>query len=164
MKPAASHTAAAAPTQAVDRAYCEGPSFASGTRYMATLLALSLVVLAWRNADHPLVAMLSTQATVYVLIAVAIVASGYWNVLYSRTYIDATHIRQGCWPVQRSVALADIVQLKLIRAPRFQAWVTPRLLVRTRSSGKSTFYCADARVLQAVEELAYGPAEQRSRG
>jgi hypothetical protein len=163
MKPAASPIAAAAPAPAVDRPHCEGPSFARGTRYMATLLALSLVVLAWRNADHPLVAMLSTQATVYVLIAVAIVAYGYWNVLHSRTCIDATHIRQGCWPVQRSVALADVVQLKLIRAPRFAAWVTPRLLVRTRSSGQSTFCCADARVLQAVEELAYGPVEQRSR-
>lgn len=143
--------------------YCEGRSFVSGTRYVATLLMLGLSVLAWRNADHPLVAMLSTQATVYVLIAVAIVACGYWNVLHSRTCIDATHIRQGCWPLQRSVALADIVQLQLIRAPRLQALVTPRLLVRTRSSGKHTFHCADARVLQAVEALAYGPAEPRHR-
>lgn len=161
MKP--SSRAAEAPAQAIDGAPCEGPSFVRGTRYLATGLALSLVVLGWRNADHPLVAMLSTQATVYVLIAVAIVACGYWNVLHSRTGIDATHIRQGCWPLRRSVALADIVQLKLIRAPRFEALVTPRLLVRTRSSGKHTFYCADTRVLQAVEDLAYGPAEQPSR-
>lgn len=161
MKPAAS--TAAAPAQTADRPHCEGPSFASGTRYMATLLVLSLVVFGGRHADHPLVAMLSTQATLFVLIVVALVASGYWNVLHSRTRIDATHILQGCWPVQRSVALADIVQLRLIRAPRFEAWVTPRLLVRTRSSGRHTFYCADARVLQAVEDLAYGPAEPRSR-
>jgi hypothetical protein len=123
---------------------CEGQSFVSGTRYIAAMSMLGLVVLAWRNADHPLVAMLCTQATVYVLIAAAIVACGCWNMLHSHTRIDATHIRQGCRPLQRSVALADIVQLRLIRAPRFDPWVTPR-------------------VLQAVEALAHGPAEPRSR-
>ena len=68
MKPAAS--TAAAPAQTADRPHCEGPSFASGTRYMATLLVLSLVVFGGRHADHPLVAMLSTQATLFVLIVV----------------------------------------------------------------------------------------------
>jgi hypothetical protein len=92
--------------------HCEDPSFVSGTRYIATMLMLGFVVLAWRNADHP---------------------------------------------------LADIVQLKQIRAPRFEARVRPRRPVRTRGSGKHTLQCVDARVLQVVEAPAYGPAEQHRR-
>jgi len=143
---------------------CEGPSFAAGTRGIATLLMLALVVLAWRNAEHPLVAMLSAQYTAFVLIAVAIVAAGYWNVLHSRTGIDATHIHQGSGPLRRSVALADIAQLQLIRARGLEWLITPRLVVRSRSMGKSTFYGADARVLQAFQALAYGPASTEPRG
>ena len=143
---------------------CEGPSFVSGTRYIATMLMLGLALLAWRNANHPLMTMLSAEATVVALIALAIAVCGYWNVLRSRTGIDATHIRQRCWPLQRSVALADIVQLQLVRAPRLEALVTPRLRVRTRSAGQHTFHCADAQVLQAVEALAYGAAARYERG
>jgi len=140
----------------------EGTSFAVGTQGVATVLMLALMLLAWRNADHPLVRALSTQVTVFVLIAAAVVVAGYWTVLYSRTAIDDGEIRQsGLLP--RRVALADIGQLKLIRVRGLEWLVTPRLVVRARGSGMSTFYCADARVLAAAEQLAYGSAAPQRR-
>lgn len=135
----------------------EGASFAVGTQWLATTLVLALAVMAWRNLDHPLVRELSTHLSAFALVAAAIVAVGYWGVLYSRTSIDGHEIRQsGLLP--RRVALADIGQLKLIRVRGLEWLITPRLVVRTRGSGLSTFYCADTCVLRAVEQLAYGNA------
>lgn len=140
---------------AVGGSVLEGASFAVGTQWLATALVLALAVMAWRNLDHLLVRQLITSMSALALIAVAIVAVGYWGVLYSRTTIDGLEIRQsGLLP--RRVALADIGQLKLIRVRRLEWLVTPRLVVRARGSGLSTFYCADPNVLQAVEQLAYG--------
>ena len=144
-------------------AHVEGVSFAWGTRAAATLLILALAVLAWRNADHPLLARLSRDSTVYVLFALAIVAFGYCNVLFSRTRVDATQLRQGCWPLQRSVALADVSQVLLIRVRGLEWLVTPRLVVRSRSAGKTSFHCADARVRRALEQLAYGTPDDPTR-
>lgn len=141
----------------------EGPSFSAGARGAGTLLVLALAVLAWRNAGHPLVLMLASQYTVFVLVAAALVASGYSNLVFSRTRIDATHLSQGCGPLRRSVALADIAQLQLIRARGLERLITPRLVVKARGWGKCTFYAADPGVLQAFEALAYGPADKTSR-
>lgn len=146
----------AAPLPAADTATCrQGASFAPGTKLLATLLVVVLTALAWRNADHPLVRMLSTQNTVFVLIAVAIVGAGWWSVLHCRTTIDGIEIQQsGLLP--RRVALADVAQLKLIRMRGLEWLITPRLVVRARGLGTITFYCADAGVLDAVEQLSYG--------
>jgi hypothetical protein len=134
-----------------------GRSFAVGTQWLATALALTLAGMAWRNRDHPLLRDLSAHLSAFALIAAAIVAVGYWTVLNSRTSIDDREIRQsGLLP--RRVALADIGQLKLIRMRGLEWLVTPRLVVRARGSGLSTFCCADPDVLQAVEQLAYGKA------
>ena len=51
----------------------------------------------------------------------------------------------------RRVALADIAQLKLVRLRGLEWLVTPRLVVRARGLGTSTFYCADAGVLDLVK-------------
>jgi hypothetical protein len=144
-------------------AVLEGASFAVGTQWLATALVLALAVMAWRNLDHPLVRELSTHLSAFTLIAVAIVAVGYWGVLYSRTTIDDLEIRQsGLLP--RRVALVDIGQLKLIRVRGLEWLITPRLVVRARGSGLSTFYCADPGVLRAVEQLAYGNAPPAPAG
>ncbi len=140
-----------------DSAVLEGRSFAVGTQWLATALVLTLAVMAWRNLDHPLLRDLSTHLSAFALIAAAIVAAGYWNVLNSRTTIDDREIRQsGLLP--RRVALVDIGQLKLIRVRGLEWLFTPRLVVRARGSGLSTFYCADPNVLRAVEQLAFGNA------
>ena len=141
-----------------DTLVIEGMSFAWGTRLLATLLVLGLAVLGWRNADHPLLVEPSRTAMVYLLCASLIVIAGWWHVLRSRTRIDATHLRQGVGPMQRSVALADIAQLLLIRVRGLEWLITPRLVVRSRSLGKCSFHCADARLLRAFEQLAYGAA------
>jgi hypothetical protein len=143
-------------------ACCEGPSFSAGARRAGTLLVLALAVLAWRNAGHPVVLVLVSQYTVFVLVAAAIVALGWWNLRFSRTGIDATHLHQGCGPLRRSVALADISQLQLIRVRGLQWLITPRLVVKARGWGKCTFHGADPGVLQAFEALAYGSADKAS--
>ena len=141
----------------------EGASFAVGTQCLATALVLALVVMAWRNHDHPLVRELSTHLSAFAMIAVAIVAVGFWGVLYSRTMIDDLEIRQsGLLP--RRIALADIGQLKLIRVRGLEWLITPRLVVRARGAGLSTFYCADPGVLRAVEQLAYGSGPAAASG
>ncbi len=53
--------------------------------------------------------------------------------------IDASGGAAGCRPLQRSVALADIAQLKRIRVRGLEWLITPRLLLRSRSSGKSNW-------------------------
>ncbi|MBX3642694.1 MAG: hypothetical protein KF720_06440 [Rubrivivax sp.] len=136
-------------------AYRQGPSFAPGAKVAATLLMLLLAAMAWRNADHPALRQLSAPVLLLALLAAAIVAAGYWSVLRSHTAIDGAEIRQiGLLP--RRVALADIAQLKLVRLRGLEWLVTPRLVVRARGLGTSTFYCADAGVLDAVEQLSYG--------
>ena len=147
---------AAGPVAGSDALVVEGMSFAWGTRLLATLLVLGLAVLGWRNADHPLLAQPSRAVMLYLLCALLIVGVGYWHVLRSRTRIDASHLRQGVGPMQRSVALADIAQLLLIRVRGLEWLITPRLVVRSRSLGRCSFHCADARLLRAFEQLAYG--------
>ena len=126
-----------------EAAHCEGASFAWGTRAAATLLMLGLAALGWRNADHP-------------LLAQPIVVAGYGHLMRSRTRIDATHLRQGVGPMQRSVALADIAQLMLVRVRGLEWLITPRLVVRSRCLGRCSFHGADAQLLRAFEQLAYG--------
>lgn len=133
----------------------QGPSFAPGTKLLATLLVLLLLTMAWRQARHPLVLMLAAHTTVFVLIALAVVVAGYLSVLYSRTTIDGQQIRQSGF-LPRRVALADIAQLKLLRVRGLEWLITPRLVVRARGLGISTFHCADPGVLEAVEQLCYG--------
>jgi hypothetical protein len=144
--------------KAPDMPMCEGPSFARGTQWLATLVLVALAVLAWRHADNPLWWTLPLELRMLLALLGATVAAGYWSVLSSRTRIGPEHIRQsGLLP--RSVLLADIVQLKLIRLRGLEWLVTPRLVVRARGFGLHTFYCADPAVLAAVETLAYGRTE-----
>ena len=117
---------------------------------------LGLAALGWRNADHPLLAQPGRPALVYLLCAGVIVVAGYGHLMRSRTRIDATHLRQGVGPMQRSVALADIAQLMLVRVRGLEWLITPRLVVRSRCLGRCSFHGADAQLLRAFEQLAYG--------
>jgi hypothetical protein len=133
----------------------EGPSFAKGTQCLATAMVVALLVLAWRQAGNPLWWTLPLELRLLLLLLVAVIAAGYWSVLSSRTSIGPEFIRQGGL-LPRSVRLADIVQLKLIRLRGLEWLITPRLVLRSRGLGLHTFYCADPAVWDAVEELAYG--------
>jgi hypothetical protein len=72
--------------------------------------------------------------------------------------IEATHIRRSGGLLRRSVAIEDIVQLKLLRLRGLEWIMTPRLVVRTRGSFSCSCHCADAGLLKAFEQLAYGRA------
>jgi len=56
--------------------------------------------------------------------------------------------------------------LSFVSGTRYIAMMLTLTLVRSRSSGRSSFHCADAQVLQAFEQLAHGmtPTDPRSQG
>lgn len=81
----------------------------------------------------------------------AIIAAGYWGIVTSRTSFDGHRIVQtGPW--HRSVAIADITRVMLVRLRGLEGLVVPRLVVRTQC-GLTTFHTADPAVLARFEAL-----------
>lgn len=133
----------------------EGPSYPALVKLAATAVSVGLATVLYRTWRQGHLNDLGFAEGGFLVAAVAVVASGYWGIMTSRTRIDATHIRQS-WLWGKQVALADITQLKLIHVPMLAWIITPRLLVRTGSVGMTTFQAADPRVLAAFRRLAYG--------
>lgn len=143
-------TPAPEPAAAVD-----GPSFPLAVKLLAG--ALVLAVLAWgaMAADKALWSRLDAQGGLFLLAAVAVIGAGYWGILTSRTSVDGARLRE-TWLWTREVEMAEITQLKLIEVPGLAWIVVPRLVVRTRGFGLTTFHAGDPRVLDAFRRLAYG--------
>ncbi|MFO1265650.1 MAG: hypothetical protein U1F25_16510 [Rubrivivax sp.] len=133
---------------------------------MATALMAALG--AWLSRLWPTLATASWQpeAVAFLVAVGAVVVAGYWAVLTSETSIDERAIRQSA-PWRKEVALADITQVKLVRIAGLDALVVPRLVVRSRGLGLTTFTAGDARLVQAFRVLAQGapppPAPGRPR-
>lgn len=145
----------APPAGAAMPAVC-GPSFPRTTKLLATLLVAALAAWAPRLWAELQTTAWSTQVVVCLAAASVIVVAGYWIVLTGETSIDGEAIRQrALWP--KRVALAEITQVKLIRIPGLDAIVVPRLLVRTKGFGVTTFTAGDARLVQAFRALVHGP-------
>lgn len=142
-------TAAALPWPVV-----EGPSFPPAVKFTATLLIVGILgwglyaaeTIAWRG--------LSVQGGLLLTLVAAVIGSGYWSILTSRTRIDEREIRQ-TWIWQKAVALADITQIKLIQVRGLEAIVVPRLMVRSRGLGLTTFQAGSPAVVAAFRRLAY---------
>lgn len=118
---------------------------------LVVALALGLLRLWPRLAATPW----SLEPLVFLAAAGAVVAFGGWTVLTSETSIDGEAIRQETW-WSKKVALADLTQVKLVRVPGWDAIVVPRLLVRTKGLGVTTFTAGDAQLVEAFHELAVG--------
>lgn len=149
------HDTLSAPLPLLDPAPVEGPSFPPTVKGLATVLVVGLLVLGWqvvgrRPWDH-----VEGPAGLFLLAATAVIASGYWGILTSRTRIDGRCIRQSwLWP--KEVALADITQVKLLEVAALSWLVVPRLVVRSGNMNLTTFHTADPQVLAALRLLAYG--------
>lgn len=148
-------TAVNTPLPLSDAGKVEGPSFPLTVKVLATVLVAVLALQGWRVIDQRPWQHVGWQAGLFLLAAGAVIASGYWGILTSRTSIDGRCIHQSwLWP--KEVALADITQLKLLEVSALSWLVVPRLVVRSGSMNLTTFHAADAQVLAALRLLAYG--------
>lgn len=133
----------------------EGASFPWMVKALATLLVAALVALAWRLADEAPLAQIDRSGRIFLLAVAIVILSGYWTILRSRTSVGDGVIRQRGFGT-REVRFEDITQLRLLQAPRLSWIVVPRLVVRSRGWGLSTFQAGDPCVLAAFQRLASG--------
>jgi hypothetical protein len=136
-------------------AAAEGPAFTPGVKMLATVLVIGVAVLGLRAAPSLLAGRTSLASLLFIGLVLLFVGIGYVAILRSRTRITATHIEQ-TWIVDKSVAIADITQVKFIVIPGFTWLVAPRLIVKARFPGSLVFHAADPRVLKAFARLALG--------
>lgn len=143
-------TAAGPPSPVV-----EGPSFPLAVKFAATLLVAGTLSWGLSAAESTAWRGLGAQGWLFLALVAAVIGSGYWGILTSRTRIDEREIRQ-TWLWQKAVALADITQIKLIQVRGFEAIMVPRLVVRSRGLGLTTFQAGSPAVVAAFRRLAYG--------
>ena len=130
----------------------EGPSFPSGIRILATLIVTAMLLWFYLAFDRLLVAGLKTSSWLLIAVALAIVLSCYFNIIYGRTKITATHVQQS-WLWTKKVALVDISQAKLIDIPALRWVFAPRLVLRLHGGGFRTIHAADQAVLDCIRKL-----------
>ena len=131
-----------------------GPSFPLRVRTIASLLLVSLVVLALRLADALPPGGVDTPTAAGAAVLAVSVLLGWLSILRSRTTLDEEAIAQR-WLFGRRVALADITEVRLV-APAslpLRWFVVPRLMVRTGGLRVSAFHLGDERLIAAVRGL-----------
>ena len=140
---------------------CEGPSFPTASKWLATALVAGLLVWTVRVAEELARAELGWGGFVFLGAVFIVIGASYWAMLSSRTSIDATHIRQ-TWLYTKQVAIADITQVKLIHVPLLSWLIAPRMVVRAKGLGLFTFHAAAPEVLHVFGVLAHGaPAQEQ---
>jgi hypothetical protein len=150
---------AAPPPGPPDGAVVGGPSFSKVMKALATGLVLALAVWAVRALPTLRGAALPASAWAFIAGALAIIGACYVGMLFGRTEIDATHVRQR-WLWRKQIAFADIAQVKFIFVPGLQWLIAPRLVVRARSGGVMVFHAAEPRVVEAFVALCGGPGRR----
>ncbi|GEM_PF-2761479 len=124
---------------------------------MANALVLALIVfgsMTLTGASETQARALAASEWGLLAAVAAVIGSGYWGILTSRTCCDGECIEQsGLW--RRKVRIADITQVKLIAVPGLSWLVVTRLVVRT-GHGLTTFHAGDPAVLLRFRLLAHG--------
>lgn len=133
----------------------EGPAFTPSVKFLSSVLMLALAFYSARGAVAVFSQPGSMTALALMLAALVCLALSYWWILRSRTTISSTHIHQ-TWIWPKRVALVDITRLKLIYIPGLSWLISPRLVVRTRAPGSTTFHAGDPRLREALVRLAMG--------
>lgn len=131
-----------------------GPSFPPFVKALASLLVLALLVWGIGVVQQWQGPLPSAGEAGFLAAVLAVVASGYWGILRSRTRIDGEAIEQS-WLWRKRVPLAEITQVKLICVPGLAWLIVPRLVVRS-GWGLTTFHAGDAALLSAFRRLALG--------
>ncbi len=134
-----------------------GPSFPLHIKVLATVLMVALVVfgtLAFVGQVQSQARTVAAGEWGFLLAVAAVIGSGYWGILTSRTSCDAECIEQ-TWLWRKKVNIADISQVKLIDLRGLSWLVVPRLVVRA-GFGLTTFHAGDAAVRERFRLLAHG--------
>lgn len=130
-----------------------GPAFPATVKALATALMAALLISGSMALSGVPRATTAPTAGAWVAAAaiVAVIVTGYWSVLTSRTSCDGVRIEQtGPW--RRSVEIAEITRVVLVRVRGLEGLVVPRLVVRTKR-GLATFHAGDPSVLARFEAL-----------
>lgn len=134
-----------------------GPSFPWAIKLMASAIVLALLSLGAMAvtgpSDRPPPSF-SAQDWGFLAAVGAVIGSGYWGILTSRTRCNNESIEQ-TWLWRKQVRLAEITQVKLISVPGLHWLVVPRLVVRT-GYGLTTFHAGDPAVFARFKLLAHG--------
>ena len=134
-----------------------GPAFPIVVKLLASALMLALVGSGTAALhDHRSETPLTLSGIGFLLAVAAVIGSGYWGILTSRTRVDGESIEQ-TWLWRKRVRLAEITQLKLLSIPGLGWLIVPRLIVRT-GFGLTTFHAGNPAVLACFRRLAYGEA------
>ncbi|WP_418320831.1 hypothetical protein [Piscinibacter sakaiensis] len=133
----------------------EGPSFPLTGRLLATGVLGLLGVLGVQAAGAGGWDGVGSDQWLLSGLAVFAVCLGWWHVMTCRTRIADGRISHSA-PWGRTIDLADVTQVKLIRVPGLSALIVPRLVVRTRGNGTTTFHAGNERLVAAFRLLAHG--------
>jgi hypothetical protein len=143
---------AGAPNAAAD---IEGPAFPALVKALAGVLMAAIMVYGLRSLDDLAAERRTWPLLLFALLLMAIAAWCYSWILKSHTRVSATHLHQTWWS-DKSVAIADITQTRLILVPGLTWLIAPRLVVRTHAPGSIVFHAADPRLIAAFARLSLG--------
>lgn len=114
-----------------------------------------MITLIWSWKSHETLLMSTSAAVAFGFLGggTLIVLAGYYGMMVGRTRIDADTIRQR-WLWTKRVDLAEVTHIKLVLIPKLSWLIVPRLIVRTKGWGVTTFQAADPRLIEAFYRLA----------
>lgn len=153
--PSPSEAAAPGATGAVEGLELQGAAFTPLVKGAASALMAGLIVYGIRVAEDLVQQRASWPLLLFMGLLMTTTGFCCWWMLISRTTITRTHLRQSWW-TPKDVAFADITQTKLILIPGLTWLVAPRLVVRTRSAGSTTFYAAQPQLMAAFARVSLG--------
>lgn len=141
----------AQPAQALQAV--EGPSFPAFIKVLSTVLVIVTLGWSWTHYETLMAATSRATAVGFIAGATLVVLAGYYGMMIGRTRVDADTIRQS-WLWTKRVDLTDVTHIKLVVIPGLTWLIVPRLIVRTKGWGVTTFQAGDARVVAAFRQLA----------
>jgi hypothetical protein len=130
-----------------------GAAYPLAVKALATVVVLALAYWGWNASDDITRAAMPTSSVVFLVCVLLVVVLCYLAIMYSRTTVTPTHIRQ-TWLWPKEVPLESITQVKFIRIRGLTWLITPRLVVRVGFRGLYTFPSADERVQQVFTRMA----------
>lgn len=133
----------------------EGAAFPVLVKVLAGVLMAAVVVYGLRGLGDLAAERRTWPFLLFALLLMAIAGWCFVWILKSRTRVSATHLRQTWWS-DKSVAIGDITQTRLILVPGLTWLIAPRLVVRTHAPGSTTFHAAEPRLIAAFARLSLG--------
>jgi hypothetical protein len=148
-----SSQAAAPQTSAGTAEPVEGASFPVFIKALSTVLVVAVIVWSWQTYPMLVKATSPMMALAFAGGGALVMLGGYYGVMIGRTRIDVDTIRQR-WLWTRRVDLSEVTHIKLVVIPGFSWLFVPRLIVRTKGWGVTTFQAGNPKLVEAFYRLA----------